>query len=88
MIVTVLVVAALAALVLATVRLLRGPTLADRVVALDLALASSIALAGAAALVSGQPRLLDVAMGVAAVSFVGTIAWARIIERLARRGDS
>ncbi len=88
MMATVLVAAACATLALATVRLLLGPTQADRVVALDLALAASVALTAAAALASGQPRVLDVAIGLAAVGFVGTIAWARIIERFARRGES
>lgn len=82
-----LVVAALVALALATARLLRGPTHADRLVALDLVLAATVALAGGAALAADQPRLLDVALGLAAVGFVGTIAWARLVERLAQRRD-
>lgn len=82
-----LVIAALVALALATVRLLRGPTHADRLVALDLVLAATVALAGGAALAADQPRLLDVALGLAAVGFVGTIAWARLVERLAQRRD-
>jgi multicomponent Na+:H+ antiporter subunit F len=83
-----LVAAALLALALSTLRLLLGPTHADRVVALDLVLAATVALTGGVALVSGQPRLLDVALGLAAVGFVGTIAWARLVERLARRRDA
>jgi multicomponent Na+:H+ antiporter subunit F len=83
-----LVAATLLALALATIRLLLGPTHADRVVALDLVLAATVALTGGVALASGQPRLLDVALGLAAVGFVGTIAWARLVERLARRRDA
>lgn len=85
MMASILVAAAFAALALAMARLLRGPTQADRVVALDLALSTSVVLAGGAALVADQPRLLDVAIGLAAVGFVGTIAWARLIDRMARR---
>jgi multicomponent Na+:H+ antiporter subunit F len=85
MIVLVLLAAAFGALALATARLLLGPTQADRVVALDLALAASVVLSGGAALVADQPRLLDVAVGLAAVGFVGTIAWARLIDRMTRR---
>jgi len=85
MIVLVLLATAFGALALAVARLLLGPTQADRVVALDLALAASVVLSGGAALVADQPRLLDVAIGLAAVGFVGTIAWARLIDRMTRR---
>ncbi|MDH4067082.1 MAG: monovalent cation/H+ antiporter complex subunit F [Acidobacteriota bacterium] len=84
----VIVAAAFIALALAVARLWRGPTQADRVVALDVAFAAVIALAAAAALASGQPLFLDVGIGLAMVGFVGTIAWARIIDRLARREDA
>lgn len=79
--VTVLVAAALVSMALAAVRLWLGPTQADRVIALDLVLAANIALATAAALATGRPLLMDVAIGLAMVGFVGTVAWARIIER-------
>lgn len=61
-------------------RLLAGPTRADRVVALDLLFAAGVVLCICAALVSGSPAFLDVAIGLALVGFVGTIAWARLIE--------
>lgn len=80
--------AASLALALAVVRLWRGPTQADRVVALDVVFASAIAFAAAAALASGDPLFLDVAIGLALVGFVGTVAWARLIDRLARREDT
>ena len=64
-------------------RLLAGPTAADRVIALDLLFAIGVALCIYAALVSGHPGFLDVAIGLALVGFVGTIAWARLIERQA-----
>ncbi len=83
MTVTLLVAAALIALALASARLLLGPTQADRVIALDLVLAANIALATAAGLSTGRPLFMDVAMGLAMVGFVGTVAWARIIERSA-----
>jgi len=72
--------AALAA-VLAGVRLLSGPTHADRVVALDIFLAAAIALAVAASLGTGRTVFLDVAIGLALVGFVATIGWARLIQR-------
>jgi multicomponent Na+:H+ antiporter subunit F len=62
-------------------RLLIGPTSADRVIALDLLFAIGIVLCICAALASGSTGFLDVAIGLALVGFVATIAWARLIER-------
>lgn len=72
--------AALAALI-GFYRLLAGPALADRVIALDLLFAIAVVLCICAALVSGSPAFLDIAIGLSLVGFVGTIAWARLIER-------
>lgn len=77
---TVIVVGALIALTLAMVRLLRGPSHADRVVALDVVFSCCLALAAAAALSSGRVLFLDVAVGLAVVSFVATIVWSRLID--------
>lgn len=79
----VLIIGALLAALLATVRIVAGPTNADRVVALDIFLAAGIALAIAASLASGRTVFLDVAIGLALVGFVGTIGWARLVERSA-----
>jgi multicomponent Na+:H+ antiporter subunit F len=80
---TSLVLAAMAALALATVRMLRGPTHADRVVALDIFLAAAVALCVAASLSTGRTVFIDVGIGLALVGFVGTVGWARLIDRAA-----
>jgi len=79
----ILVLGALLAALLATVRIIAGPTNADRVVALDIFLAAGIALAIGASLATGRTVFLDVAIGLALVGFVGTIGWARLVERSA-----
>jgi multicomponent Na+:H+ antiporter subunit F len=61
-------------------RLLNGPTSADRVIALDLLFAIGIALCICAAITSNSTGFLDVAIGLALVGFVATIAWARLID--------
>jgi multicomponent Na+:H+ antiporter subunit F len=66
---------------LAFVRLLRGPALPDRVVALDLIGVLIVCVLVAIAATTGQHSYLDVAMVIALVSFVGTVAYARYIER-------
>ena len=71
------------AILLAAVRLIRGPSLPDRVVALDLI---SILVAGTIAIyaiASGQPVFLDVAAVLALIGFLGTVAFARYIEKQA-----
>lgn len=78
------VLAGLAAL-LGFYRLLRGPTPADRVVALDLLFAVAVLVGIAAALITGSTAFLDVALGLALVGFVGTLAWARWIDQRAAR---
>jgi multicomponent Na+:H+ antiporter subunit F len=78
----VLIVGSLIAAGLATYRIVRGPTHADRVVALDIFLAAAIALAIAASLATGRTVFLDVAIGLALVGFVATIGWARLIRHV------
>jgi multicomponent Na+:H+ antiporter subunit F len=68
---------------LASLRLVRGPMAADRVVALDIFLATGSALSVAAALATRRHEFLDVGLGLALTGFVGTLAWARLIERAA-----
>ncbi len=62
-------------------RLLRGPTLPDRVIALDGLLATIVIGAILAAASSGAPLLLSTVLVVAVAGFVGTTALARFIER-------
>jgi multicomponent Na+:H+ antiporter subunit F len=68
------------AMVLAFVRLVRGPSRPDRVVALDLMAAIGVALCGVYAVVHDQPVFLDVAIVMALITFVGTVAFARYLE--------
>ncbi|MFZ5439266.1 MAG: monovalent cation/H+ antiporter complex subunit F, partial [Myxococcota bacterium] len=68
--VTMLTGGALLASILATVRIVGGPTSADRVVALDILLAAGIALAIAASLATGRTVFLDVALGLSLIGFV------------------
>ena len=72
------------ALVCAFIRLVRGPTLPDRVVALDLISAVVVGIAALYAIVTDQPVLLDVAIVLALISFLGTVAFAQYIEKRAR----
>jgi len=76
-----------ASVALGILRFLRGPTDTDRVVALDILFAAAIGLCVAAALSSGRMLFLDVAIGLSLVGFVGTVAWARMIDRRGGEGE-
>ncbi|MEO1092784.1 MAG: monovalent cation/H+ antiporter complex subunit F [Pseudomonadota bacterium] len=71
----------IAALILTTVRLMRGPTLPDRVVALDLISMLLVAFLAIFALASDESAYLDAAVALALVAFLATVAMARFIDR-------
>jgi multicomponent Na+:H+ antiporter subunit F len=73
-----------AALVLAFVRLAQGPTLPDRVVALDLIATLSVGIISVYSIETGQRVLMEAAIVLALISFLGTVAFARYLERRAR----
>jgi len=70
-----------AALFVALGRLVRGPSLPARVVALDLMGTLAVGLIAVQAVTSGQSVLLDVAIALALIGFLGTVAFARFIEK-------
>jgi multicomponent Na+:H+ antiporter subunit F len=84
--------AALAMLVLAMllslVRLIRGPLLADRILALDLITTLGIGFIAVLAIRTGITLYLDIALGLGLVGFLSTVALARYLlqrPREARR---
>lgn len=68
------------ALVLAFVRLVRGPSLPDRVVALDLLVSLGIGIVVLHAIREDQAAFLDVAVILALAAFLGTVAFAVYVE--------
>lgn len=69
------------AIALSFVRVLRGPSLSDRVVALDLVATFGIGVVGVYAIVTGQTGFLDVAMVLALLVFLGTVGFAYYIQQ-------
>lgn len=69
------------AAVLTFMRLVRGPTVPDRVIAIDLIGVLIVCLLVVLAGSTAQRAFLDVAIVVALISFVGTVAYARYVER-------
>jgi multisubunit Na+/H+ antiporter MnhF subunit len=76
---------ALALLLLAVlgtfVRLVRGPDLADRVIALDLLSVTLVAFAAVYAVRTREIAFLDVSLALALVAFFTTVVFARYIEQ-------
>lgn len=69
-------------IVLSFVRLILGPSLPDRIVALDLIAYQAVALMLVLAVAVDQPNFLEAALVLALIAFLGTIAFARYLERL------
>ena len=65
----------------AFLRLMRGPSLADRVVALEYITVLTVAFAAVYAVETEHPAFLDVAVALALALFLATVAFARFLER-------
>ena len=66
---------------LAAWRLFRGPTAADRILAIDLLAVITTAAVLLHAIVTGEPVFLDVVMVLGVIVFFGTVAMARTLHR-------
>jgi multicomponent Na+:H+ antiporter subunit F len=69
------------AVLLAFLRLVRGPSAPDRIVALDLIAGAAVGMIAVYTALTGERHLLRVAMGLALISFLGTVAIARYLEK-------
>lgn len=69
------------AMFLSFVRLVRGPSLPARVVALDMMGVLSVGMIAVYAVATEQPIFLDVAIVLALIGFLGTVAFAYFIEK-------
>lgn len=69
----------------ASIRLVRGPSLADRVVALDFVAVVLIAVTSLLAILTDEVAFLDLAVVFALTAFLATVAFARYAERRNRR---
>ncbi|QXT39405.1 monovalent cation/H+ antiporter complex subunit F [Gymnodinialimonas ceratoperidinii] len=70
------------------IRLVKGPSLPDRIVALDMMTVLIVSFCGLYALQSGETAFVDVAIVVAIIGFLATVALARFVDRSQRRSDA
>lgn len=75
-----------AGLALTFIRLLRGPTLPDRVLALDLFTVLALGYIAVFAIRTGFALYLDLAIALALVGFLSTVALARYLLQRGRSG--
>ncbi len=69
------------ATVLSFIRLLLGPSLPDKVVALDQIAILMVGIIALFTIQSGEPAFLDAAIVLALIAFLSTVTFARYIER-------
>ena len=62
------------------IRLVRGPTLHDRIVAIDVLTAIVVGIVGTVAIERRENTLVDVSLVVALVAFLGTVAFSVFLE--------
>ena len=67
------------AFILTTLRVVRGPELADRVLALDMLVSVGIGFIAVIAIKTGFTLYLDIAIALSLVGFLSTVAFARYI---------
>lgn len=77
-----------ASMVLTLVRLLRGPTVPDRIISLDLLTLQALGVTCGAAIFYDQSDFLDAAIILALLAFLSTIAFARHVERRAMQQET
>jgi multicomponent Na+:H+ antiporter subunit F len=73
------------AVVLSFLRLLRGPSLPDRVVAFDLMTSVAVGIMTLYSIATEETVFLDVAIVLALISFLGTVAFARYLEQRGKK---
>ena len=75
------------ALLFGFIRLVKGPTLPDRVVALELIASLTIGYIAVYVITSGKTAFLDVAMVLALTAFLAAVGFARYLEKGGQRDD-
>ncbi len=75
------------ALLLTVVRIIRGPTLPDRVVGLDMLVAVGIGFIAAIGVMTNYYLYIDIAIALGLVGFLATVAFARFILNRGNAGD-
>ncbi|WP_194974645.1 cation:proton antiporter [Aquiflexum lacus] len=71
--------------ILVFIRFVKGPSLADRVIALDMLILISICIIAVYSIMFNQSTFLDIAMLFALIAFLSTTAYAFYLEKRERK---
>lgn len=63
------------------IRFIKGPSIIDRVVALDLLITIGIGIIAIYSILSNKPTFLDISLVLALIAFLGTVAFAYYLEK-------
>lgn len=72
-------------ILLVFLRLLKGPTIEDRIVAYDILTSIAIAFLSVYAVKTNETTIIDIGIILALLAFLGTVAFAYYLERRTRR---
>ncbi|HZJ35487.1 MAG TPA: cation:proton antiporter [Gillisia sp.] len=67
--------------ILIVIRFLKGPSIVDRVIALDLIITTGIGIIAVYSMITNQPTFLDIAMILALIAFLSTVAFSYYLEK-------
>jgi multicomponent Na+:H+ antiporter subunit F len=72
-------------ILLVFLRLLKGPTIEDRIVAFDILTSIAIAFLSVYAVKTNETTIIDIGIILALLAFLGTVAFAYYLERRTKR---
>lgn len=78
----------LVGMLLAVIRLIRGPNLGDRILALDMITVLATGFIAGVAVLTGFSLYIDIAIALALVGFLATVALARYLMSRAREREA
>lgn len=78
----------LVGMLLAVIRLIRGPNLGDRILALDMITVLATGFIAAVAVLTGFSLYIDIAIALALVGFLATVALARYLMGRTRQREA
>lgn len=62
-------------------RFLIGPTISDRIIAVDLLVTIGIGIIAVYSILTNQPTFLDIALILGLIAFLGTVAYSTYLEK-------
>ncbi|NBB88591.1 MAG: cation:proton antiporter [Bacteroidetes bacterium] len=70
------------------IRLLLGPEIVDRVIALDLIITCGLGIIATYSIITNQPTYLDIAMILALIAFLGTVAFSYFLIKQKKKDQN